>query len=226
MVYAYQKVTGNTGWAKPYLPTLHKYAEYLVRNGLYPASERSAVHSDTRANQTLLAISASIGLTSYGALTRLNNYTTIGKSYAAQVLEIGTDANRTHLLTHYGGEDSSWITSYPFAYDKLLGLETFPHAAYEMQSSWYEDLVQSYGLQFSSDVDFTVAELAMMAAATSSEDVRNLVFDSLHRSITSGINPVPGPNHWNVVGDDVGHWRSARAQSSVGGYWMPAAVKM
>ncbi|KOS44368.1 hypothetical protein ACN38_g4730 [Penicillium nordicum] len=227
IVYAYQKVSGDIEWAKPFLPALHRYADYLVRHGQYPPEERSTIdHNETQANQTLIAISASIGLKAYGALSRMTNYTDIGNSYASTIMDLGTDTKQAHFTSHYGRADSTWITSYPLAYDKLLGLDTFDEAIYEMQSTWYKDLIQPDGLQFSSEVQFTVADLEMMAAATCSNDVQTLIVDGLHQTTTSRIDSVPGPNRWKVTGANSGRQSSTKAQAAVGGYWMMAAVNM
>jgi hypothetical protein len=45
MAYSYQKRSGNTEWVRPYLPTLQKYADYLVQNGLYLPSQWPPVDS-------------------------------------------------------------------------------------------------------------------------------------------------------------------------------------
>ncbi|KAJ6153206.1 hypothetical protein N7497_007525 [Penicillium chrysogenum] len=218
MVYAYQKPSGDIEWAKPFLPALHRYADYLVRHGQYPPEERSTIdHNESRANQTLIAISASIGLKAYGALSGMANYTDIGNLYASTIMDLGTDTKQAHFTSHYGRADSSWITSYPLAYDKLLGLDTFDETVYEMQSTWYKDLIQPDGLQFSSDVQFTVADLEMMAAATCSNDVQSLIVDSLHQTTTSRIDSVPGPTRWNVTGANSGRQSSTKAQAAVGG---------
>ncbi|KAJ5276032.1 hypothetical protein N7524_002185 [Penicillium chrysogenum] len=218
MVYAYQKPSGDIEWAKSFLPALHRYADYLVRHGQYPPEERSTIdHNESRANQTLIAISASIGLKAYGALSGMANYTDIGNLYASTIMDLGTDTKQAHFTSHYGRADSSWITSYPLAYDKLLGLDTFDEAVYEMQSTWYKDLIQPDGLQFSSDVQFTVADLEMMAAATCSNDVQSLIVDSLHQTTTSRIDSVPGPTRWNVTGANSGRQSSTKAQAAVGG---------
>ena len=126
MVYAYQRASGNTDWAKPYIPTLRKFADYLVNNGLYVAKQQSSVDSvGPTANQTVLAMYAAIGLTSFGALSGQDNYTTIGKSFVPVILDLGTGSEHTHITSNYGANDSSWITTYPLAFDKMLGLDTF-----------------------------------------------------------------------------------------------------
>ena len=45
MVYAYQKASGDTTYAKPYTAVLQKFADYLVDNGLYVSKQSSAVDS-------------------------------------------------------------------------------------------------------------------------------------------------------------------------------------
>lgn len=126
MTYLYQKYSGNKAWAKPYITTLQKYADYLVQNGLYPIAQQSSVDAiGATANQTILVIQSAIGINAFGALTGQANYTAVANSYASIIENVGQDSEHTHFLTHYGSADSEWVTTYPFAFDQLLDLHTF-----------------------------------------------------------------------------------------------------
>ena len=226
MAYAYQKASGNTKWVKPYLPALQKYADYLVANGLYPASQKSSTDSiGATPNQTVLAIYSAIGLTSFGALSGQKNYTDKGKEFAPLILEMGTDTMNTHILAHYHDPDSSWVSTYPFAFDKMLGLNTFNSATYAQQSAWYETELHPYGMPFYSGVDYTVAEAALWCAATSSDQVRDALINGIHMMLTSNLNDVPGPTQWNVTGANEGVWFLSTTKSNVGSYFMPVAAE-
>ena len=225
MAYAYQKASGNTEWIKPYVPTLQVYADYLVGNGLYPASQKSSVDAiGATANQTILAIYSAIGLTSFGALTGQANYTAKGKEFANTILKLGTSSDGTHILTHYNDSDSSWSSMYPFAWDKLIGLGTFNESTYALESAWYERELHPFGMPFYNGVNYSVSDLSLWCAATSSAEVSNALIDAVHLEYTSNLTSVPGPTQWNVVGAGIGAWKQTKAKAIVGSYFMPAAV--
>ncbi|GIZ42850.1 hypothetical protein CKM354_000610300 [Cercospora kikuchii] len=227
MVYATKKLSEKANWTKVFLPTLQKCADYLVQHGQYPLAEPSVFdNSESRANQTLLSISAVIGLKSFAALSGLSNYSDIADVYASTALQVGTDSDQTHFISHFGGDSSSWVSAWPLAYDRLLDLQAFPESVYSMQSRWYETVIQPHGLQYSDATNYTVAQLAMMVAAVSSEKVRGSIVKSLHHTLMSNIASVPGPNSWPISGPDAGKKSLTQAQAAVGGYWMLAAVNM
>lgn len=228
MIYAYVKRSGNKDWVKPYLQPLQRYADYLVENGLYPPSQRSSVDSiGPTPNQTVLAIYSAIGLTSFGALSGMKNYTDKGKEYAPLIIDMGVSSDGSHVKAHYNDSDSSWISTYPFAFDVMLGLNTFNESILKTQSDWYSERIHPYGMQFYDGVDYTVAELSLWCAATSSDEVRGKLIGAIHHELTSGANVVVGPTQWNVTGGvGEGKWFFSTAKSIVGSYFMPAAVAL
>ena len=226
MVYAYQKASGNTEWAKQYIPLLQKYTEYLVDYGLYPVLQRSAVDAIGAApNQTALAMGAAISLKAFGALTGMSNYSSLGDQYAKTIYDVGTDTDKTHFLAHYSDPDSSWVMAYPLAIDKLLDLNTFSADVYEMESNWYIQQEQPYGIQFSSDVTYTLLELEFWVASTSSIKFQNFIADTVTKFLSNGLNDIPGPTQWNVIGANQGIWsKFSTSKSNIGSTFMIAAV--
>jgi hypothetical protein len=225
MTYLYQKYSRNTAWAAPYIGTLQKYADYLVQTGLYPIAQQSSVDSiGATPNQTVLAIQAAIGINAFGALSGLSNYTTVALSYASIIAELGRDSTRTHFITHYGGADSEFVIVYPFAFDQLLGLNTFNTSVLQQQSEFYTTKAQPFGVQFDSDIKYTVLEWEMWAAAISSDSVRDYFVNSVHEVWTSRINTFPAPTQWNVVEPNLGVGTIARAKPVVGSIFMIAAL--
>lgn len=225
MTYLYQKYSGNTAWAQPYIETLQKYTNYLVQNGLYPIVQQSSVDSiGATPNQTVLAIQSAIGINAFGALTGQANYTAVANSYASIIANLGQNSNHAHFITHYGGPDSEFVITYPFAFDQLLGLNTFNASLLQSQSDFYITQEQPLGIQFDSDVQYTILEWEMWAAATSSKAVRDYFINSVHTVWTSGINTFPAPTQWNVVGTNLGHGLATRAKPVVGSIFMIAAL--
>ena len=205
MTYLYQKYSGNTYWAQPYIATLQKYADYLVRHSFYPIAQQSSVDSiGATPNQTVLAIQPAIRINAFSALNGLVNYTAVANIYAGIIANLGQDSNHTRFITHYGGSDSEFVLTYPFAFDQLLGLNTFNASLLRSQSDFYLTQQQPFGIQFDSDIRYTVLEWEMGAAATSSKAVRDYFINTVHTVWTSGINNFPAPTQWNVLGTKLG----------------------
>ena len=225
LAYAYKKISGDSQFFEPYIPTLQKYADYLVQNGLYTAKQKSAIDSIAgTANQTVLAVYSAIGLTCFGALSGQGNYTSIGKHFAEVSLELGLSPNKTHLRANFGDSGDTWITSYPFAYDKMLSLGTYNESIYALQSDWYETKIGHFAMPFYSGVTYTVGDLMAWAASTSSNDVSNKLLDGIHNFLTDGRNNVPGPTLWYVTGNQTGKYMGSIAKGNTGSYFMPIAA--
>lgn len=161
LMYAYQKYTGDTVWAQSYLPLLEGYAKYLAANSLYPASQLISVDAiHATANQTALAIQSTIGLIAASIITRNSTYGTIAASFAKTIYDdaLGLDgatlAESTHFTYNYGKTDT-WNVLFASYSDVLLELNTFPPAAWELQSTWYASQIQEEGLPFAGPITDT-----------------------------------------------------------------------
>lgn len=230
MMAAHVKLTGDVDWVNRWSNLLRDYADYCVNYGLYPVLQRSSMDSVGAAtNQTALSVSAAIALNAYGQMTGLENYTQIAKYFVSVIMDVGMDSNHSHFLIHYGDVDESYILMYPLAFDRLLGLETFPYSTDDTMSAWYIRNEREYGLPFSSDVTYTLMEFEMWAAAVSSPEAKDLFINSIHKFLihqTGATDSVPGPTQWNVTGEvGIGKWsRFSKAKSIVGSVFMPTAV--
>ena len=223
MVYAYQKASGDTEYAKPYIGVLQKFADYLVDNGLYVSNQSSSVDSiGPTPNQTVLAMYSAIALTSFGATTGMDNYTAVGKHFADIILQQGV--NGSHITANFGDPASSWISTYPMGFDMMLGLNTFNATTYKMQSDWYATLTSTYGIPFFSGVDYAVGDLIPWCAVTSTEEVRDALIGGIHAFLTDGMNNSPGPTRWYVTGSNPapGTWpeQSSIDKPTAGAYWI------
>lgn len=158
LFYAYQKYTGDTSWAQQYLPLLEQYGEYLVANSVYPASQLISVDAITaRANQTALAIQSTIGLKAASLVTGNSTYSTVAESFANTIYNKalglnGATLNQSTHFTYYYGQNSTWNVLFAAYSDVLLELNTFPSAAWELQSKWYLTQIQELGLPFAGPV--------------------------------------------------------------------------
>jgi hypothetical protein len=158
LLYAYQKYTGDATWAKQFLPLLEGYAEYLSVNSLFPASQLTSVDAiGATANQTALAIQSPIGLKAASIITGNTTYATIAASFANKIfnealgLDGATVGESTHFTYNYG-KNSTWNVVFASYSDVLLELNTFPAAAWELQSAWYQSQIQEEGLPFAGPI--------------------------------------------------------------------------
>lgn len=137
LAYMYQLATGDTSWANSHISIFRTYADYLVTNGLYPTTQLSTDDgAGSSPNQTNLAIKAAIALNAYGVMTDQQNYSTAGLHFAEVLYNqtVGTDPQRTHF-TLVQGEAESWTMAFNLYPDILLGLGTFPPAAFPCSPS-------------------------------------------------------------------------------------------
>lgn len=161
LLYAYQKYTNDASFAAGYSSLLTGYANYLVENSLYPASQLMSVDAIAeQANQTGLAVQSAIGLKAAGIILGNSSYTDVANTIANTVYEEGlgldgaTPAESTHF-TYYYGQDDTWNVLFTAFADVVLGLETFSSDAWDLQSSWYQQQMQEGGLPFAGPVTDT-----------------------------------------------------------------------
>jgi hypothetical protein len=160
LMYAYQKFTGDQTWAHRYQSLLEGYAEYLAVNSLYPASQLISVDAiPATPNQTALAIQSTIGLKAASIVTGNSTYASLAASFAHTIYDdaLGLDGPTPAESTHftYNDKDTTWNVLFASYSDVLLGLNTFPPAAWEMQSNWYLSQIQVEGLPFAGPITDT-----------------------------------------------------------------------
>lgn len=180
------------------------------------------------ANQTVLAMSSAIALTSFGTMTRMHNYTAVGKHFAEVIMQEGV--NGSHVTAHFGDPASSWISTYPMGFDMMLGLNTFNATTYKLQSDWYSTVISEYGMPLFSDVKYAVGDLVPWCAVTSTDAVRDALISGINAFLTDELNNSPGPTRWYVTGPSPapGTWpgTSSINKPTAGAYWILAAAKM
>ena len=154
LLLAYQNYSGDTAYAQEYRSLLEGYADYLVRNSLYPSSQLISVDAiPATANQTGLAIQSAIGLKAASVILNNSTLADTADSFAETIYNkgLGLDgadpAHSSHFTYNYG-KSSTWNVLFPAYSDVLLDLKTFPSEAWDMQSQWYESQIKELGLPF------------------------------------------------------------------------------
>ena len=238
LVYMYQLGYGQAGegsWQETRGEWLRRSADYLVANGLYPTAQLS---SDDGAgvvgNQTGLAIKAAIALNAYGKMTEQPRYSDIGLDFAHTLFEdgAGTDEGRTHF-TLQQGDDDSWSLAYNLYSDLLLNLNTFPPAAYAMQSTFYPSVRTDTAVPLDSKSGWAKTDWLMYAAACAmapdAEDasVKEMFVNDVHALLSSGRNEVPFSDNYyteTVDGRVEGNFNLYKARPVVGGHYALMAL--
>ncbi|KAI7531530.1 DUF1793-domain-containing protein [Hortaea werneckii] len=241
LFYAYQKYTGDTSWVKQYSSLLTGYADYLVNHSLYPSAQLISVDAIRGyPNQTALAMQSAMGLKAASKLLDNDTYAKIADSYATKIydhafgLDGSTVQDSTHF-TYYYGQDDTWNVIFAAYSDVLLELDTFPSAAWDMQSEWYLRQMRELGLPFAgptNNLNYTGSKLTwglsdwnIVAASASSTAVQAAVINTTHTFLTNGMNDIPFSTKYEVEGKQAGKWISNRARSTVGSNFALVALK-
>jgi hypothetical protein len=159
LLYAYQKLTGDTEYAAQYKDLVNGYADWLARHALYPTRQLISVDViRPTANQTGLAVQSVIGLKAVSILTGNVTYSRLAADFVNQIYHggLGLDGLSPETSTHFTynyGRDKTWNVLFPSYSDVVLDLNTFPQSAWDLQSDWYLTQFQKLGLPFAGPAD-------------------------------------------------------------------------
>ncbi len=223
MLAALARVEGNADLAKKYWPTLAKWADYLVANGLDPENQLCSAdmfgHLPHCAN---LALKAIIGIGGYAQLCELagkpaeaQKYLAVARDYAAQWQVKARDEGRTRLAYHQPG---TWGMKHNLVWDRVLGTQLFPDAVGDAEVAWYLKVQKPFGLPVDNRTDTCLIDWAMwsMAPARNDADFQALVAP-LFRYANETPSRVP-LSDWFVTTD--GRQRGFQARPVVGGLFI------
>ncbi|MCJ1463316.1 hypothetical protein MMC07_001923 [Pseudocyphellaria aurata] len=229
LVYTYSLASGDLAWANQYQTLLQRYADYLVNNVLNMPSQLSTDDgSGPLTNQTSLAIKAAVGLTAFGRMYSLPDYTKVGLQYsdALYAQGLGTDAGKTRFVLQYDG--TGYITAYNLFPDILLKLGTFPQAAFDMEAAFYPSVRAEAGVPIDSRTTICNTGWMLFAGASSpgpNNATRDLFINDIHAFISNGLNTQPFGDVYFVTGSKSGKAVRNRARPVVGGHFAPLALQ-
>lgn len=162
MSYAYYKFSGDSAWLTSHYALLRQWARYLTEFALVPSGQLSTDDfAGTLVNQTNLALKGIVGLQAMGAIARLAgepadaaNFSATARDYYDQWLALAVDPSHNHTMLAYEWR-SSWGLLYNTFFDKLLNLGLVTDDVYEMQSAWYAQVSQVFGVPLDNRVRIT-----------------------------------------------------------------------
>ncbi|KAK8001389.1 hypothetical protein PG991_013611 [Apiospora marii] len=191
---------GTTGveaaqkWVSHSYSLWKKWTGYLVRESLIPANQLCTDDfAGWLANQTNLALKGIVGIKAMAELSELvgssseaHEYSRIAEKYIDKWQEMGISRDGTHAKLSYTWE-GSWTTIYNLYADSLLCFHLpgnksspfIPEKVYQMQSDWYHNVLQRYGLPLDQRSLQTKSDWEFFAAAVASKKVRTEILQSV-----------------------------------------------
>lgn len=189
-----------------------QWTHYLVDFGLVPAYQLSTDDFAGRLeNQTNLAMKGLVGIRAMAGLSEAmgykddhKRYTKISDDYLPKFLDyaISRDGTHTKLAYHWQG---SWGSLYNQYGDALLCFHIqdepyMPHWLYRLQSKYYLQVMQSYGLPLDSRHLYTKSDWEMWIAAIVSEETRHVLVDAMGRWLNETIIDRPFTDIYDTEG--------------------------
>jgi Domain of unknown function (DUF1793)/Domain of unknown function (DUF4965) len=202
---------------------LDQWTQYLIEDALIPANQISTDDfAGPLPNQTNLAIKGIIGIRAMaeiacilGDQARSSNYSSIAQNYVSRWQTFATSSDGRHLTLSYGN-DSSWGLAYNLYADKLLGFNLFPQSVYDMQTSWYQSVMQTWGVPLDTRHTYTKTDWSIWTAAiASSPQLRDQFIGSIYNFASGGKNNMPFSDWYNTL---TGISSGFRARPVAGGH--------
>ncbi|KAI0770848.1 DUF1793-domain-containing protein [Irpex lacteus] len=224
MTLSYTQKSNDKTLISKYFNLLDQWTQFLITDSLIPANQISTDDfAGSLANQTNLAIKGIIGIKAMAAIAdlvgdsaRSSNYSNIASSYVQQWQKFATSSTVKHLTLSYG-DDSSWGLTYNLYADKLLGTNTFPQSVFDLQTSWYSTVVNSFGVPLDTRHTYTKSDWEIWTAAiVSSTSVRDTFIKSVRNYAADGKSSQPLGDWYETTDGSV---EGFRARPVVGGHF-------
>ena len=235
MSYAYYKFSGDSAWITSHYTILKQWANYLIQFSLIPSAQLSTDDfAGQLVNQTNLAIKGIVGLQAMSAIARIADEAADAANFSATALDyydqweyFAIDPSKSHTLLAYQWR-SSWGLLYNTYFDKLLNLGIIDPAVYDMQSAWYPQVSQIFGVPLDNRHHYTKSDWEMWTAATCSPETRRLFVNALAYWLNFTSTEYPFTDLYETV--DTGYYPvkpdsvTFKARPVVGGHFSLLAM--
>ncbi|KAE9367621.1 DUF1793-domain-containing protein [Stipitochalara longipes BDJ] len=193
MTLAYAQRAQDTSYLTQHYKILKQWTGYLVEEALIPANQLSTDDfQGALANQTNLALKGIIAIQAMSEIASktgngadAKNYSNIAHDYIGkwQEMAVVTDADPPHTNLDYQ-DDTSHGLLYNLYADRLLGLNFVNQSIYDMQSTFYPTVAQTYGVPLDTRNVFTKTDWSMWSASIASQSTKTLFISLLAKWIT------------------------------------------
>ncbi len=195
-----------------------QYADYLVRNGLYPENQLCTDDfAGHLANNLNLAVKATVGVAAYAELVSKSDeeegkrYRGIALSFAAEIAK--TAQGRAHMPLTWEGDGSTYSLKYNLVFDKLLGLGLFPAELFEKETDCYLEKLAPYGTPLDHRASYTKSDWLMWSACLTDDDAkRHKLIAALDRFLRESPDRIPFGDWYDTVTGEHLHFRARTVQ--------------
>ncbi|MGC4031802.1 MAG: DUF4965 domain-containing protein [Tepidisphaeraceae bacterium] len=226
MVAALAKVEGNADFAKPYWPTLTKWATYLKAEGFDPGNQLTTDDfAGHIARNTNLGAKAIMGVASYAMLADMLGEKDVAadnmKVAKAAALEWMSKAdNGDHYALVFGEKGKgTWSQKYNIVWDTILGLNVFPPEVAQKEMAYYMTKMNQYGLPLDSRREYTKLDWEIWTATLATDKSQaQAIIDACAKYANETPTRVPLSDWYETVS---GKQSGFKARSVVGGVFIP-----
>ena len=162
----------NVSFALPYMETLKKWREYLIRYGADPGEQLCTDDfAGHLSHNTNLSVKAIMGIEGYAQIAALAGEKDEAKKYHKIAVDMASDwEKRAKADDHYQlvfgeGKKDTWSLKYNLVWDKLWKSGLFSDEVYEKELAYYKKKANRYGTPLDSRAAYTKSDWILWCAA-------------------------------------------------------------
>ena len=162
----------NVSFALPYMETLKKWREYLIRYGADPGEQLCTDDfAGHLSHNTNLSVKAIMGIEGYAQIAALAGEKDEAKKYHKIAADMASDwEKRAKADDHYQlvfgeGKKDTWSLKYNLIWDKLWKSGLFSDEVYEKELAYYKKKANRYGTPLDSRATYTKSDWILWCAA-------------------------------------------------------------
>ena len=162
----------KASFALPYMETLKKWREYLIRYGADPGEQLCTDDfAGHLSHNTNLSVKAIMGIEGYAQIAALAGEKDEAKKYHKIAADMASDwEKRAKADDHYQlvfgeGKKDTWSLKYNLVWDKLWKSGLFLDEVYEKELAYYKKKANRYGTPLDSRAAYTKSDWILWCAA-------------------------------------------------------------
>ena len=212
----------KASFALPYMETLKKWREYLIRYGADPGEQLCTDDfAGHLSHNTNLSVKAIMGIEGYAQIAALAGEKDEAKKYHKIAADMASDwEKRAKADDHYQlvfgeGKKDTWSLKYNLIWDKLWKSGLFLDEVYEKEIAYYKKKANRYGTPLDSRAAYTKSDWILWCAAM---DNTAALIQPVSAYLKETTTRVPFSDWYQT---DSGRYCYFIARSVQGGIFMP-----